>query len=182
MLRKTGCSLTCKLSDVMKSRLLLILMIIFCASSCIDETPAGPDLKTGDSLPDFSVEMNDGTVVSSSYIKNSVSCVVFFHTSCPDCQKALPEVQKLYENFSSDVRFVLISREEDDASISAFWKEKGLNMPYSAQSDRRIYSLFAQSRIPRVYISSKGGRIEAIFTDDPGPSYEDMAEVLERLY
>ena len=52
-------------------------------------------------------------------------------------------------------------------------------MPYSAQSDRNVYSLFAQSRIPRVYICSKGGKIEAVFTDEPDtPSYDDMAEVL----
>ena len=37
-------------------------------------------------------------------------------------------------------------------------------MPYSAQSDRDIYELFARTRVPRVYIC-KDGQIKQIFTD-----------------
>ena len=162
----------------LRSIYLLLSLLGFC--SCIYDDQNTSGLQVGDFLPEFSVEMNDGTRISSSYLKETVSCIVFFHTTCPDCRETLPEVQKLYDRFSSDVRFVLISREEPDASIAEYWKENSLNMPYSAQSDRSIYDLFAQSRIPRVYICSKGGMIEAIFTDKPkNPSYEVMAEVLE---
>lgn len=161
----------------LRSIYLLISLLGFC--SCIYDDQNAYELKVGDYLPDFSVEMNDGTRISSSYLKETVSCIVFFHTTCPDCRETLPEVQKLYDRFSSDVRFVLISREETDASIAGYWKENSLTMPYSAQSDRSVYSIFAQSRIPRVYICSKGGKIEAVFTDEPDtPSYDDMAEVL----
>ena len=49
-----------------------------------------------------------------------------------------------------------ISREEDEASVAAFWADNGLQMPYSAQTDRSIYNLFATSIIPRIYFCSDG--------------------------
>ena len=63
----------------------------------------------------------------------------------------------------------------------AFWEEKGLNLPYSAQNDRDIYSLFASSRIPRIYISDENGIVRYIFTDDPVPSFSDLQSSLDAL-
>ncbi len=51
----------------------------------------------------------------------------------------------------SDCFFVCISREEGEASVKAYWEENGFTMPYSAQTDRSVYNLFASSGIPRRY-------------------------------
>jgi hypothetical protein len=79
------------------------------------------------------------------------------------------------------VKFALISREESVPTICAFWNEKGLKMPYSAQTTRKIYEKFASERIPRVYICEKGGIIRYIFTDNPNPSYDDIKVSLDSL-
>ena len=55
-----------------------------------------------------------------------------------------------------------------------------MTLPFSAQPTRVIYNLFAESRIPRVYIC-KDGVIKAIFTDNPNPTYDDMDSVLKEL-
>lgn len=151
-------------------------------TGCIKEKQTGADLKAGDILPDFEVQMNDGTIVTDEMLKETVSVVMFFHTSCPDCQQVLPEMQKIYDEYASDdVRIVLVSREESQTDIDNFWKENGLKMPYSAQKDRAVYEKFARTRIPRVYICEKGGIIRYIFTDDPNPSYDDLKVSLESV-
>ena len=150
--------------------------------SCIKEKQTGADLKVGDRLPDFEVVMNDGTVVTDEILSESVSVIMFFHTSCPDCQQVLPQMQLVYDEYASKgVEFALISREESGAGIESFWKEKGLEMPYSAQKDRKIYEKFAATRIPRVYVNEKGGIIRYVFTDDPNPSYDDISSALENV-
>lgn len=160
----------------------VIVSAVICLSGCINEETEVLELETGDGLPDFRVEMSDGSIVSDESLKGRVSCVVFFHTTCPDCQKTLPVIQDIYEAYADKgVGFTLISREQPKDEIDAFWNEKGLNMPYSAQTDRKIYSKFAQSRIPRVYICDKDGIIRYIFTDDPIPSYEDLKSSLYEL-
>jgi len=163
-------------------RIITIITVMAVLTGCIKEKQTGADLKVGDILPDFEVQMNDGTIVTDEMLKETVSVVMFFHTSCPDCQQVLPQMQKIYDEYASDdVRIVLVSREESQEDIDAFWKEKGLNMPYSAQKDRTVYEKFARTRIPRVYICEKGGIIRYIFTDDPNPSYDDLKVSLESL-
>ena len=161
--------------------IIFLMLAVLCLAGCIKED-LGTDLKVGDSLPDFSVTMNDGTLVSDESLKGSVSCVVFFHTSCPDCQATLPAVQSAYDEYHhKGVAFTLISRAQSADDIDVFWKEKGLNMPYSAQEDRYVYEKFASTRIPRVYICDKDGIIRYIFTDDPIPVYDDLMSSLESL-
>ena len=163
-------------------RLLLILSCIFIVSSCIKDKPQGSDLKVGDMLPDFEVVMNDGTIVSDEGLAGSVSVVMFFHTSCPDCRQALPRMQQIYDEYASKgVVFALISREDAEQDIEAYWNEQGLKMPYSAQNDRKVYEQFASSRIPRIYINDRNGIIRYIFTDDPVPSYDDMDSSVRSL-
>ena len=150
--------------------------------SCIKDKQTGNDLVVGSRIPDFTVVMNDGSTLSSESLRNGVSCIVFFYTGCPDCQKTLPAVQRMFEEYSvQGVSFALISREETDETISPYWQSNGYTMPYSAQSDRKVYELFAQTRVPRVYIC-KDGVIKNIFTDTPAPpSYEDIRSAVEDL-
>lgn len=158
------------------------MAVLTLLSGCIKEKQTGADLKVGDSLPDFEVMMNDGTVVTDEQLKESVSIIMFFHTSCPDCQQTLPQMQKVYDDYASEgVRITLISREESGQSIELFWQEKSLKMPYSAQNDRKVYEKFARERIPRVYVNEKGGTIRYIFTDNPNPSYEDISSAIEQI-
>ena len=167
---------------VSMKKMLSIFAALAMLTGCIKERQTGADLKVGDMLPEFEVVMNDGSVVNDDMLKESVSVVMFFHTSCPDCQQVLPEMQKVYDEYASrGVKFSLISREESMTSIYTFWDEKGLGMPYSAQNDRKVYELFAYERIPRVYICEKGGIIRYLFTDNPNPSYEDLKVSLETV-
>ena len=166
--------------SIMKRIIIIAVMALLCG--CIKEKQTAVDLKTGDSIPDFRVEMNDGSIVTDEDLKGQTSVIMFFHTSCPDCQQALPRVQQLYDEYASEeVVFALISREEGEEEIESFWKENGLNMPYSAQNDRKVYEKFARTRIPRIYLNDKDGIIRYIFTDDPVPSYDELKSSLETL-
>lgn len=140
------------------------------------------ELVVGDRLPDFEVVMNDGSVVDDDILSEGVSVVMFFHTSCPDCQQALPRMQQIYDEYiSKGVYFAFISREEGVVDIESYFKEKGLKLPYSAQNDRKVYEQFAQTRIPRIYICEKGGIIRYIFTDDPVPTYDLLKSSLDSV-
>ena len=164
-------------------KIVLMIMMATVLSSCIKDRQTGDDLVIGSHIPDFTISNNDGSMVSGESLRDGVSCIVFFYTGCPDCQKTLPAVQKIYDEYSvRGVSFALISREETEDTISPYWQSNGYTMPYSAQSDRRVYELFARTRVPRVYIC-KEGIIKHIFTDMPAPpSYEDIKTAIEELF
>ena len=163
----------------MKNIWIVVLGLVL--SSCIKEKQVD-ELVVGDRLPDFEVVMNDGSVIDDDILSGGVSVVMFFHTSCPDCQQALPRMQQIYDEYASKgVLFALISREQDTAEIDSYFKENRLNMPFSGQNDRKVYEKFAKTRIPRIYINGKGGTIRYIYTDDPVPSYDDLVSSVEFL-
>lgn len=158
----------------MKTRIISFFILLAAAFSCIIEDPEKEfELVPGDSIPKFTVLMSDGTAITSEELSKGAAVIMFFHTGCPDCQKTLPSVQKLYDEYKDKVRFVLISREQPDEEIKPYWQENGYTLPYSPQQDRVIYNLFATSRVPRVYVC-KDGKMTSCYKDDPIPQYEDL--------
>ena len=151
-------------------------------AGCVKERRNGADLKVGDSLPEFDVVMDDGSVMTDEMLEGRISVVMFFHTSCPDCRQVLPVMQEIYDEYAGKgVIFVPVSRDEEKNGIMAYWNENGLKMPFSAQKDRKVYELFAKTRIPRIYINDRDGIIRYIYTDDPVPSYNDLKSSVESL-
>ncbi len=163
-------------------KLIILFSFLAIASSCILEKYKETEVRVGDLIPGFKVTMNDSSIITDDSLKGSVSVIMFFHPSCPDCQQALPVMQRIYDEYSvTGVRFALISRECGEDEIEAYWSDNGLGMPYSAQNDRVIYNLFASSLIPRIYISDENGIVRYIFTDDPVATYDDLKSAVESL-
>lgn len=144
--------------------LMMAFMLVGCTIDEHEDTP-GPDesdiIRVGDCLPSFSVDfLSEGEMgVFSTERLTGTTVIVFFHTGCSDCQRELPKLNDYYLRHREDKGFqmVAIAREETQESIEAFWQSHHLSIPYSPQSDRRIFNLFATQTIPRVYICSSEG-------------------------
>lgn len=160
----------------------VLMLAVSSLSSCIFDEPATEyEIKTGETIPDFTVTMNDGTTVTGKSLRNGLAVIVFFHTLCPDCQETMPSIQKIYDEYlAKGVSFALISRTQLQSEIEPYWLENGFTMPYSGQPDRKIYNLFATTRVPRVYIC-KDGVIKKFYTDNPTPTYEELVSDVESL-
>ena len=146
-----------------------------------DEVTDADSLVVGDQLPAFEVTMNDGSVVRTADLKGQPSVVVLFSVDCPDCRHELPEVQKLWDRSRQGEPIVLIARKNLAEDIEPFWKFAELTMPYSPQPDRKVYSRFAPSRIPRIYISDASATIRVAYADTGMPTAETLAEEISRL-
>ena len=159
---------------------MLALMVLVLFSSCISDDPSEEtSLGVGDSLPTFQVTMNDGSTIRTADLLGGVSVIVLFSVDCGDCRVELPEVQRLWD-MQLGIPIVLIARENTEEQIKTFWQQAQLTMNYSPQSDRKIYSLFASSRVPRIYISDAQGIIRFSHADDAMPSAEQMAEEVQK--
>lgn len=155
---------------------------LFIATSCITENePETLSLHPGDMCPDFSVTMNDGSIITSSDLRGKRSVIVFFNTSCADCREELPEIQKVYDEILTKdlpVHLLCISRAEGEESIETFWHENNLTLPYSPQEDRSVYNLFASSVIPRIYLLSPDLTITRAWSDNPMPTSREIIDCL----
>lgn len=149
--------------------LMLLCLLMTGCSSIEDDNEVTERVNVGDRVPLFSVEMvKDGerSTFSTAQLTGE-TVIVFFNTTCPDCQRDLPKLNQYYLKHKVDEGFqmVAISRAEGEEDVAAYWKDKGLQIPYSAQNDRRIYELFASSIIPRIYFVSAQGVVTRIFIE-----------------
>lgn len=163
----------------------ILLFLISITPSCIREK-IGTDTEkilTGDILPDFHIVMNDGSVLSRADLSGKISVIVFFNTSCSDCRTVLPEIQKLYDNYSDidDVEIITVSRGQDFNSVYDYWQDNNYNIPFSAQDGSDIYELFALSGIPRIYVSDGGLVVRGVYSDVYLPSAGNLSELVETL-
>ena len=129
--------------------LLFYIISLLSLTACIhEELPpeGGFALEEGDPLPEFSISNPDGTV-SKKDLENKFALIIFFSTTCSDCQKAFPDISTLYHTYKDDpsVCVLLIARGETEEQVAAYFREHQYNMKFFA--------------IPRVFLADKDGTI-----------------------
>ncbi len=138
----------------------LIPAICLLAAACVtqgDDPEYVGIARVGDAVPAFEVTLSDGTpFVSPRDFLGRETDVVFFSTTCPDCQVYL---RRLQEEWDGSTELLCISRAESAADVAAYWEAERLTLPYAAVPDRSVYNLFARSGIPRLYTISPSGVI-----------------------
>ncbi len=168
------------------TKLFALFLSIAMLSSCINDDKEdweGANIQVGDKLPEFSVKMNDGRTITHETVIGKVSVILLFTTTCPDCQKQFPIIEQLYSSFKDNPEVIMIgiSRAEGESIVGKFWDEKGYKFPYSSQEDRTVYSLFASSGVPRIFISDKEGVVQKLTNDNPIATYEELADKINSL-
>ncbi len=102
-------------------------------------------------------EINSNRAVQLSEYKGEVILLNFWATWCPPCRAEMPSLQKLYNDYSDKVKFILVSNEENSA-IENYFDEFGYTMPVYLQRSVLPPS-FSVSSIPTTYLIGRNGRI-----------------------
>lgn len=169
------------------NKFFLLIVTILCATilpSCVnDDEPSGSTIQLHDKLPQFSVTLTNGVTIDTQSLYGKCGLILFFNTNCQDCQKELPVVQQVWNKYkdNDEIEIILISREESSEEIEAYWDAHDLSMPYSPQENRDIYSLFAKSIIPRIYIFDKDFTVVFMSGDEDLPSQSLLENRIEAL-
>lgn len=151
--------------------IMLACLMLWGCGSIHEEDDVVERIVVGSRVPIFSVNVVDYEGLTTSFSTNRLygeTVIVFFSTQCKDCQRELPELNEYYLKHKDDNGFqmVAISRAEGEQSVADFWSANNLQIPYSAQEDRKIYDLFASSVIPRVYFVSSSGIITKVLIEN----------------
>jgi thiol-disulfide isomerase/thioredoxin len=151
--------------------IMLACLLLWGCGSIHEEDDVVERIVVGSRVPIFSVNVVDYEGLTTSFSTNRLygeTVIVFFSTQCKDCQRELPELNEYYLKHKDDEGFqmVAISRAEGEQSVADFWSANNLQIPYSAQEDRKIYDLFASSVIPRVYFVPSSGIITKVLIEN----------------
>ena len=122
-------------------------------------------LKPGQQIPDFQLKTPQGKTVNLSELTESSYVVLDFWASwCPDCRRDMPNVQRMYEEFSQKgVRFVGISFDTESKAWQAAIDK--YNIRYAQVSDLKkmresdVAKAFGVKWIPSMVLVDPQGKV-----------------------
>jgi len=154
--------------------IILMLAFFYFFASCIKEE--APDdrndvinyIKIGDPLPEFTVDNGEGNKLTNKDFIGKKSYLVFFTTTCRDCQRELPRMDALWQQIKGrdDCQVIAVSRKQGKGITDEFWSDNGFTMPKYLDPDRAVYDLFANSIVPRIYLIDRSGVVRWMGVED----------------
>lgn len=148
----------------MKLSKLLPVIILSTLLSCVNEVNDW-ELPLGSGMPEFIIELSDGSTVSDSDFRDNMSIIIFFDPACQDCWRELPRIDDRL-GIPTSYNTVCISRSGTEQQIAQMWEELELTMPHAVKAYPSIYKKFASSGVPRAFIFSKDGTLAASYLED----------------
>ena len=165
---------------------LLVLSSLFLSSCVKDKDQDGKIenyIKVGDKLPNFTVKNTAEEELNNEQLKGHVTLLVFFMTTCPDCERELPKIegiwQQLHEN--TDFKLIAISRAETASTVNQYWEKQQFKMPFYLDPEREVFSLFANSTIPRIYLVNRENIVTWMAIEETELTTEQLIEKIEEL-
>jgi thioredoxin signature protein len=124
---------------------------------------------TGQQLPEFEMVDQAGYQKKSTEFYNKPMLVVEWASWCPDCQKQLPEIQKVYEKYKGKIHFVMLdmldSKRETKERADQYISEKDYTFPYYYDTDERAADILHVQSIPTIYLVGENQKVKKVMTD-----------------
>jgi len=114
--------------------------------------------RAGDRAINFSLTTLGGEVFSLNGERGQVVVLDFWATWCPPCRAEMPSLEKLRNEFGSDVRFYGIDN-EDASTIRNFQKSHKYEMSVLLDSKREVQHRYGVNAIPTLLIVDRSGTI-----------------------
>ena len=117
----------------------------------------GEDLRR--ESPDFALRDLKGVERTFKELRGSVVLVNFWATWCPPCRKEMPDMQALYERFSSRGLVILAISDETAEKVEPFIAAKKYTYPILLDPGRRVQQLFGVNGIPKSFLYDRNGKL-----------------------
>ncbi len=95
-------------------------------------------------------------------LKGRVVMVNFWATWCPPCQKEMPDLEALYNQYK-DQGFVILALSEDDETqkVAPFIAERKITYPILLDPGSKVNNLFQVRGIPKTFVYDRDGKLVA---------------------
>jgi peroxiredoxin len=165
-----------------------ILIILFFILSYASETDAqessnnGFLISIGETAPDFSAELSNGTTFRLSENRGKIVMLQFTASWCSVCRKEMPYIEKdIWEKLKRE-KFVLIGVDRDEPLdiVLKFQEQMNITYPLALDPNADIFGLYADklSGVTRNVIIDENGKIIYLSRLFKIEEFNEMTEVI----
>ena len=131
-----------------------------------EQTPA--QAEDGDKAPDLTLTDLEGNTLQLSELLGKPTILNFWATWCSPCQAEMPLLQTAYEQFGSEIGFVMVNltdgRRDTPEGVAAFVEENGFTFPVYCDAAYAAQALYGIRGIPMtVLLDSEGNILQTHF-------------------
>ena len=149
-------------------------------TSC-PENP-GDSLEVGDLALDFQFQDASDQALSLSDFRGKPVILGFWATWCPYCQRQLPYLQQLYDEWQgTELVMLTISKGEEPATVATFMQDEELSFPVVVDSAQKASSQYGVSGVPTTFFIDEDGIIQFIRVGY-FHSLKDIEDILNQLF
>ena len=142
--------------------------------------------KIGDIIPDFTMTLTNGKVVSSKDWKGKVVMLQFTATWCGVCRKEIPFIERdIWLKNKRNPNFLLfgIDRDEPLEKVKRFQKEMDITYPLAIDPNADVFGIFADKKagVTRNVIIDQEGKIVFVTRLFKESEFREMVRVIGLL-
>lgn len=161
-----------KILTKMTYMILLAACCLLCTACGRATEPSAPEeeedivykeLAEGDTAPDFSAYLADGTTFTLSEQQGKVVLLNFWATWCGPCVREMPAFEQLTEEYGEDVAILAVNAMETADVVDAFLEETGYTFPVAYDADGVIAVKYPTQGIPYTLVIDSEGIIRNIY-------------------
>jgi cytochrome c-type biogenesis protein CcmF len=117
----------------------------------------------GQSVPEFSLTLLDGSTIALSQLRGRVVVVNFWASWCPPCEEELPHLQAIWEAYEAQGTVVLgIAFDKEGDAIQEMASRLGVTYPLGLDEASRISASFGVTAVPETFVVDDEGRVAFI--------------------
>ena len=154
-----------------------------------DDLPAEEDpysygiLNVGDTAPDFTASLADGTEFSLSAQQGKIVLLNFWETWCGPCVREMPAFEQLQEEYGEDLALLAVNCMEDTEIVDAFLEENGYTFPVACDTEGSIIMKYPSQGIPYTLVIDKDGIIRQIYVGaaDADTQYQEYKGAIDAI-
>jgi peroxiredoxin len=136
----------------------------------------------GKPAPDFELPLLAGGKFKLSRQKGSIVVLDFFATWCGPCVQAMPQIDKVVEEFKDQkVKLVAVNMQEDQKQIKDLLERLDINPTVALDRDGAVAERYGVSAIPQTVVIDAEGNVARLFIGG-GPKFaEQLAEAIRAV-
>lgn len=146
-----------------------------------DEPDTYQELLEGDTAPDFTADLADGSTFTLSEQSGKVVLLNFWATWCGPCVEEMPAFEKLQKEYGDEVAVLAVNCLEDEETVRQFVAENGYTFPIAFDVEGVVSMKYPTDGIPYTLVIGKDGTVQNIYLGavDADTQYQEYKSAID---